>query len=83
MGEGRLIVVSNRLPLSLRRGPSGWVAEPSSGGLASALGPILKDQDTRAFFYTLMQEVVTIGRVKGVPIPADYADIYLLHCSLR
>jgi trehalose 6-phosphate synthase/phosphatase len=42
MGEGRLIVVSNRLPLSLRRGPAGWVAEPSSGGLASALGPILK-----------------------------------------
>jgi trehalose 6-phosphate synthase/phosphatase len=42
MAEGKLIVVSNRLPLSLRRGAEGWVAEPSSGGLASALRPILK-----------------------------------------
>jgi trehalose 6-phosphate synthase/phosphatase len=39
---GKLIVVSNRLPLSLRRGPDGWVAEPSSGGLASAVNPLLK-----------------------------------------
>jgi len=38
------------------------------------LGPILKDADTRAFFRTLMQEVVTIARVKGVPLPADHAD---------
>src|SRR5712691_557370 len=44
MGEGRLIVVSNRLPLSLRRGADGWVAEASSGGLATALGPILKSR---------------------------------------
>ncbi|HUG53957.1 MAG TPA: bifunctional alpha,alpha-trehalose-phosphate synthase (UDP-forming)/trehalose-phosphatase [Vicinamibacteria bacterium] len=42
MAEGKLIVVSNRLPLSLRQGPEGWRAEPSAGGLASALGPILK-----------------------------------------
>jgi len=42
MAEGKLIVVSNRLPLSVRRGPEGWVAEPSSGGLASAVNPILK-----------------------------------------
>jgi trehalose 6-phosphate synthase/phosphatase len=44
MAEGKLIVVSNRLPLSLRRGPEGWVAEPSAGGLASAVNPILKTQ---------------------------------------
>jgi trehalose 6-phosphate synthase/phosphatase len=42
MAEGKLIVVSNRLPLSLRQGPEGWVAEPSAGGLASAVNPILK-----------------------------------------
>src|SRR6185503_9401299 len=42
MAEGKLIVVSNRLPLSVRRGPEGRVAEPSSGGLASAVNPILK-----------------------------------------
>ena len=42
MAEGKLIVVSNRLPLSVRKGVDGWVAEPSSGGLASAVNPILK-----------------------------------------
>jgi trehalose 6-phosphate synthase/phosphatase len=42
MAEGKLIVVSNRLPLSVRRTAEGWVAEPSSGGLASAVNPILK-----------------------------------------
>ena len=36
---GRLIVVSNRLPLTLRRTGDGWRAESSSGGLATALGP--------------------------------------------
>jgi trehalose 6-phosphate synthase/phosphatase len=44
MAEGKLIVVSNRLPLSVKRGPEGWVAEPSSGGLASAVNPILKQR---------------------------------------
>ena len=38
------------------------------------LGPILKDADTRAFFHALLQEVVSVGRAKGVSIPADYAD---------
>ncbi|MFL5518043.1 MAG: trehalose-6-phosphate synthase, partial [Gemmatimonadales bacterium] len=44
MAEGKLIVVSNRLPLSVRRGADGWVAEPSAGGLASAVNPILKQR---------------------------------------
>ena len=38
------------------------------------LGPILKDPDTRAFFLSLMREVVAVGRARGVPIPEDYAD---------
>src|SRR6186997_598237 len=40
--EGRLIVVSNRLPLTLRRAGEAWRTERSSGGLASALDPVLK-----------------------------------------
>jgi 2-dehydropantoate 2-reductase len=38
------------------------------------LGPILADPDTRAFFYNLMCEVVAVGRAKGVPVPANFAD---------
>jgi trehalose 6-phosphate synthase/phosphatase len=40
--EPRLLVVSNRLPLTLRRAGSGWRSEPSTGGLATALAPVLK-----------------------------------------
>lgn len=38
----RLIVVSNRLPLTLQRTETGWATARSSGGLASAMNPFLK-----------------------------------------
>jgi len=38
------------------------------------LGPILADPDTRAFFCSLMSEVVAVGRAKGVPIPENFAE---------
>jgi len=38
----RLVVVAHRLPLTLRRSGETWSAEPSAGGLATALGPILE-----------------------------------------
>ena len=44
-GRSRLVVVSNRLPFSFRRVESGrWVAEPGSGGLVTALMPVLRDR---------------------------------------
>ncbi|WP_370144254.1 MULTISPECIES: ketopantoate reductase family protein [Bradyrhizobium] len=42
--------------------------------LASRWGPILADPDTRAFFYSLMSEVVAVGRARGVPIPENFAE---------
>jgi len=41
-GGQRLVVVSNRLPMTLRRARDGWRAERSAGGLATALGPVLE-----------------------------------------
>lgn len=38
----RLIVVSNRLPLTLKRAGEGWRTEKSAGGLATAMGPLLR-----------------------------------------
>lgn len=44
-GRSRLVVVSNRLPFAFRRGAAGeWIAEPGSGGLVSALMPVLRDR---------------------------------------
>ena len=41
----RLIVVSNRLPLVLSQGEGGrWHAQPGSGGLVSALVPVLRNR---------------------------------------
>ncbi len=40
----RLLVVSNRLPVTLSSGEDGWQAKPSSGGLATAMEPILKQR---------------------------------------
>lgn len=38
----RLIVVSNRLPLTLRKEEGSWKTERSSGGLATAMNPLLR-----------------------------------------
>src|SRR6266403_2478740 len=40
--DARLIVVSNRLPLTLQRTETGWTTAKSSGGLASAMNPFLR-----------------------------------------
>ena len=40
--DARMVVVSNRLPYTLRRAPGGWKVEKSAGGLATAMGPILR-----------------------------------------
>jgi trehalose 6-phosphate synthase/phosphatase len=40
--KGRLLVISNRLPVKLQRTTAGWRAERSSGGLATAMNPILQ-----------------------------------------
>jgi trehalose 6-phosphate synthase/phosphatase len=41
----RLVVVSNRLPLTARRSGGEWHAERSSGGLVAALAPVLERLD--------------------------------------
>lgn len=43
-GGSRLVVVSNRLPFSFRRTAAGWQAEPGSGGLVTALLPVLRNR---------------------------------------
>jgi trehalose 6-phosphate synthase/phosphatase len=43
--RSRLVVISNRLPFAFKREPSGrWLAEPGSGGLVTALLPVLRDR---------------------------------------
>jgi 2-dehydropantoate 2-reductase len=46
----------------------------ATGATRLPIGPILADSDTRAFLQKLMQEVVAVGRAKGVDLPPDYVD---------
>jgi 2-dehydropantoate 2-reductase len=45
-----------------------------TGATREPLGKILADPDTRTMFRAVMQEVVTVGRAKGVALPEDFAD---------
>ena len=45
-----------------------------TGATREPLGKILADPDTRAMFQAVMQEVVAVGRAKGVALPADFAE---------
>src|SRR5690606_8156670 len=38
------------------------------------LGPILANEQTRAFFLDILREVVAVGRALGVALPPDYAE---------
>jgi len=42
--QGRLVVVSNRLPVVLKRQAGSWEATPGAGGLVTALTPVLKQR---------------------------------------
>jgi len=42
--EGRLVIVSNRLPVVLHKRGGRWSAETGSGGLVTALLPVLRDR---------------------------------------
>ncbi len=40
----RLIVVSNRLPIVMTRTDDGWSVDSGSGGLVTAMEPVLRDR---------------------------------------
>jgi trehalose 6-phosphate synthase len=42
--ERRLVIISNRLPVILKRRETQWSITPSSGGLVTALAPVLRDR---------------------------------------
>lgn len=42
-GDGRLVVASNRLPVVLERTGEGWEVEAGSGGLVTAMSPLLRE----------------------------------------
>ena len=83
---GRLIVVSNRLPLTLRKTEKGWITERSSGGLASAMNPLLRkdagdwigwagisSEDDRESRRSILEEWAEKDRCFAVDLPEKVA----------
>jgi len=46
----------------------------ATGAMRMPLGPILADPDTRAFFRSLMEEVIAVARAKGVALPPGFLE---------
>jgi 2-dehydropantoate 2-reductase len=46
----------------------------ATGALRSPLGPILADADTRAFFRSLMAEVMALAKAKGIGVDESYIE---------
>ena len=43
-GKTRLVAVSNRLPIVLKKETNRWRIEPGSGGLVTAMAPVLRNR---------------------------------------
>jgi len=46
----------------------------ANGLTRQAIGPILADPDTRAFYVALLREVTAVGSAKGVPLPDNFVE---------
>src|SRR6266571_9310276 len=81
-----LIVVSSRLPLTLRKADGRWTTERSSGGLASAMNPLLQriggdwigwagdsGEEDREDRRAILQDWAQKEQCYGVELPADVA----------
>jgi trehalose 6-phosphate synthase/phosphatase len=84
--ENRLIVVSNRLPLTLQKTEGHWATQRSSGGLASAMNPLLRqgsgiwigwpgnaEDDKEEERRAILQDWERNDRCIAVDIPAETA----------
>jgi 2-dehydropantoate 2-reductase len=53
----------------------------TTASIRKPIGPIRENPRTRALLLQVMQEVVAVGRAKGVALPADFAQDRLSFCD--
>ena len=63
--KSRMVVVSNRLPVTIESTPAGFRVDPSSGGLVTAIRPLLNDCAGVWLGWTGTEESPEIERVLG------------------
>jgi trehalose 6-phosphate synthase len=88
--NGRLLIVSNRLPLVMRRQEDGWRVRPGAGGLVTALAPVLRDRggvwigwsglstdDQEEVNEALSESSLATGyALEAVPLTAEELELY-------
>ena len=74
----RLVVVSNRLPVVLHRQNGAWQIKGGSGGLVSALGPVLRDRGGVWIGWPGTSETIGIREVRNILGPASESSGYRL-----
>jgi trehalose 6-phosphate synthase/phosphatase len=81
--SGRLIVVSNRLPVTLVRNGDGWETHRSAGGLATAMDPILRRAGGIWIGWSgMQQDPAAAAQIRSeqncvpVDLPPDIAEKY-------
>ena len=74
----RLIVVSNRLPVALRREGKSWRFEAGSGGLVTAMGPVLKDRGGIWIGWPGNREPIDLGLLREILGPLSRESGYRL-----
>jgi trehalose 6-phosphate synthase len=89
----RLVAVSNRLPIVLKKDKNRWHIESGSGGLVTALAPVLRNRGglwigwpgttEKAKLQTLLDEASVKTGYKLIPVPMspEEADNYYLGYS--
>lgn len=69
--KGRLVIVSNRLPLKIEGSDGKWEVTHSSGGLVSALTPVLRDRGGIWIGWTGTSEMVDMKTLREILGPAS------------
>ena len=70
-GRGRLVIVSNRLPVKIEGHPGKWKVTHSSGGLVSALTPVLRDRGGIWIGWAGTTEVLDLKTLREILGPAS------------
>jgi trehalose 6-phosphate synthase/phosphatase len=86
MRKTRFLVVSNRLPFTVRALPGGrWKAEPGSGGLVTALLPVLRSRGGIWFGWpgAAIPTAKVRSAISGVDVGCDVAAIALSEEEIR
>ncbi len=73
----RLIIVANRLPVSVEQTEAGLTYQPSPGGMAAALSPILNSPEALWVGYTGVGRRLTAAELEQLQLPQQLVPVNL------